>query len=83
MKLGIAGTITPGPTWKGGEALLPIRVAVQQDAGESEKIIYSKLFNVPVTLGQGSPAATWAFVEEDIVLPNESGQKVIFGFDEK
>lgn len=83
MKLGIAGNITPGPTWKGGEVLLPIRVAVQKNTADAETTIYSKLFNVPVTLGQGSPSATWAFVEENIVLPNERGQKVIFGFDEK
>ncbi|KZL18774.1 hypothetical protein PsAD2_02289 [Pseudovibrio axinellae] len=82
MKLGIAGNITPGPAWKGGEILLPLRVAVTQDVGGEEKTIYSKLFNVPVTLGSGSPSATWAFVEENIILPSERGQSVVFGFDE-
>lgn len=83
MKLGIAGTITPGPTWKGGEVLLPIRVAVTKDVDGEDKTVYSKLFNVPVTLGSGSPSATWAFVEENIILPNEQGHNVVFGFDEK
>ncbi len=83
MKLGIAGTITPGPAWKGGEALLPVRVAVTKDVDGEDKTIYSKLFSVPVTIGAGSPSATWAFVEEDIILPNEPGHNVVFGFDEK
>lgn len=83
MKLGIAGSITPGPTWTGGEVLLPIRVAVTHDVDNEETTIYSKLFSVPVTLGAGSPSATWAFVEEGIILPNEPGQNVVFGFDEK
>ncbi len=82
MKLGIAGNITPGPTWKGGEILLPVRVAVTQEVDSGEKTIYSKLFSVPVTLGAGSPSATWAFVEDNITLPNKPGQNVVFGFDE-
>ncbi|SDQ80252.1 hypothetical protein SAMN04515695_1455 [Pseudovibrio sp. Tun.PSC04-5.I4] len=82
MKLGIAGNITPGPAWKGGEIFLPIRVAVTNEVDDVEKTTYSKLFSVPVTLGAGSPSATWAFVEEGIILPNETGQNVVFGFDE-
>ncbi|MDD7911283.1 MULTISPECIES: hypothetical protein [Pseudovibrio] len=83
MKLGLAGRVTPGPAWKGGELLLPIRVAIVSSGDDEEKTVYSNLFRVPVTLGEGSPSEGWTLVEEGIVLPDEPGYKVIFGFDEK
>ncbi len=82
MKLGLAGRVTPGPAWKGGEVILPIRVAIVT-TDEDEKTVYSNLFKVPVTLGEGSPSEGWALVEEGITLPDEPGYKVIFGFDER
>ncbi|MTI18664.1 hypothetical protein E1162_15575 [Rhodobacteraceae bacterium RKSG542] len=83
MNIGVAGRITPGPKWNGGEAFLPIRIAVVPRDGDNPKPISSKLVTVPVTLGEGSPSAAWAVVEEGIVIPNDRRVKVLFGFDDK
>ncbi|WP_068318538.1 hypothetical protein [Polycladidibacter hongkongensis] len=82
VKLGLAGRVTPGPEWQGGAASLPVRVAIVK-SGSDEKPVYAQLFKVPVEMQAGQPAQTWVKVEENIVIPNDGGYELIFGFDEK
>jgi len=80
MKLGFSGEVTSGPAWKGGEVVLPLRVAIV--AGGETKPLKSEIIKVPVTLGADSPAETWTLIEQKFtVAPNES-VKIVFGFDE-
>jgi hypothetical protein len=80
MKLGFSGEVTSGPAWKGGEVVLPLRVAIM--AGGEKKPLNSEVIKVPVTLGADSPSETWTLIEQKFtVAPNES-VKIVFGFDE-
>ena len=81
IKLGLSGNVTPGPAWKGGEIVLPIRVAILP-SGESDKPLQSDLVSVPVTVGQGAPAEGWTMVENKYVVPRNTELMVVFGFDE-
>ncbi|SHL46638.1 hypothetical protein SAMN05444272_0651 [Roseibium suaedae] len=81
IKLGLSGNVTPGPAWKGGEIVLPIRVAVMP-SGDSEKPLMSDLVSVPVTVGQGAPAEGWTMVENKYVVQRNTEVMVVFGFDE-
>ncbi|TWI87633.1 hypothetical protein JM93_02200 [Roseibium hamelinense] len=81
IKLGLSGSVTPGPAWKGGEVVLPIRVAVITGAGD-EKPLISELLTVPVTIGAGAPAENWTLIEDKFVVPRDQEMKVVFGFDE-
>lgn len=81
IKLGLSGNVTPGPAWKGGEILLPVRVAILP-AGESDKPLQSDLISVPVTVGQGAPAEGWTLLENKYVVQRDAEMVVVFGFDE-
>lgn len=82
MKLGLSGAVTPGPAWKGGEVVLPVRVAIVTSQTD-EKPILSELVSVPVTLGAGAPAENWTLIEDKYIVPRNEEMKVVFGFDEK
>ncbi|MBA4611993.1 hypothetical protein H1W37_10040 [Stappia taiwanensis] len=82
MTLGVSGRVTPGPAWKGGEILLPIRVTyapLSDEGGKSEV----KMFTVPVTVGEGAPAEQWALVEQGLVIPQDRSIKVQIALTDK
>ncbi|WP_428687997.1 hypothetical protein [Roseibium sp.] len=81
MKLGFSGDVTPGPAWKGGEVVLPLRVAVVP-GGDKPKPLSSEVLTVPVTLGAGAPSEKWTLIEEKFTIPAGASVKVVFGFDE-
>ncbi len=81
MKVGFSGDVTPGPAWKGGEIILPIRVALVP-GGSGAKPLSSEVISVPVTVGSDSPSETWTLIENKFVIPAGSSVKVVFGFDE-
>lgn len=80
MKLGFSGEVTSGPAWKGGEVVLPLRVAIV--AGGETKPLQSEIIKVPVTLGADSPAETWTLIEQKFTVDPNQSVKIVFGFDE-
>ncbi len=85
MKVGFSGRVTPGPAWKGGEIILPLRVAIVEGGGEGDKnkALSSEILSVPVTLGEGAPSEQWDVVEDKFLLPTANHNiRVLFGFDE-
>ncbi|WP_422375080.1 hypothetical protein [Roseibium sp.] len=81
VKIGLSGDVTTGPAWKGGEVVLPIRVAIMP-GGSDAKPLSSELLKVPVTLGAGAPSETWTLIENKFVIPAGASVKIVFGFDE-
>lgn len=82
IKMGLSGTVTPGPAWKGGDVVLPIRVEIETGA-EGDKPLESELFQVSVSLPAGSPSETWTLIENKYVIGQEQGAKVVFGFEDR
>ncbi|WP_209016114.1 hypothetical protein [Roseibium sp. RKSG952] len=80
IKLGLSGSVTPGPAWKGGEVVLPLEVAVRDNNPDDKPLIDRKI-SVPVTLGEGAPAENWTLVEDSFVVPRDQQMKVVFGFE--
>jgi len=81
IKIGLKGDVTPGPAWKGGEVVLPVRVAILPSK-EGAKPRLSELTNVPVTIGEGAPSEVWAIVDDKFLVPSNTEMKIVFGFDE-
>lgn len=81
MKLGLSGDVTPGPAWKGGEVVLPVRVAIVP-AGAGAKPLSSEILSVPVTVGDDAPAEKWTLIENKFLIPQGASVKVVFGFDD-
>ncbi|PVB63056.1 hypothetical protein [Labrenzia sp. 011] len=81
MKLGFSGDVTSGPAWKGGEVILPLRVAIMP-GGSDAKPLVSEVLKIPVTVGAGSPSETWTLIENKFTVAPDQGVKVVFGFDD-
>ncbi len=81
MKLGFSGNVTSGPLWKGGEVVLPLRIAIVP-AGSDAKPLSSEVIRIPVTLGANAPSETWTLIENKFTVPGNQGAKVVFGFDD-
>jgi len=82
VKLGFTGDVTPGPAWKGGEIVLPLRVVIPASSDKKDKPLVSQLLEVPVAIQQGGRGQQWTLVDESIVIPMQQGSKVQYGFDE-
>ncbi|MBN9669133.1 hypothetical protein [Roseibium aggregatum] len=82
MKAGFSGTLTSGPAWKGGEVILPLRVAIVPGGSEA-KPLSSEVLNIPVTLGSDAPSEKWTLIENKFTIPSDVSVKVVFGFDER
>jgi len=82
INVGVSGDVTPGPAWKGGEVVVPLRVVVLSET-EGEDPYYSEMFNIPVTIGEGAPAETWAMIDNKFVVPRNVAADIRFGFDER
>lgn len=81
IKIGLAGDVTPGPVWTGGEVLLPVRVAIVPNE-DGAKPIYSEIISVPVTVGENQPSEAWTLIENKFLVPRNQEMKIVFGFDE-
>lgn len=81
VKVGLSGDVTTGPAWKGGEVVLPLRVAIVSSE-DGAKPISSDLIKIPVTVGAGAPSETWTLIENKFIVPAGQGAKIVFGFDE-
>ena len=83
-RIGISGRITPGPAWKGGEVLLPIRIDLVSTSSEAgSKPVSSKVITVPITLGEGAPAELWSFVDDSFVFPSGADLKLVASIDQE
>jgi len=82
MKVGFSGNLTSGPAWKGGEVVLPLRVAIVP-GGADAKPLSSEVLSVPVTLGANSPSERWTVIENKFTIDPGASVKVVFGFDER
>ena len=80
LKVGVAGRVLGGP--KSGETskvTLPLRIVVRQE----DRVLYSHLYKVPVTLTPPDRSALFAKVEEAIAIPTPQDRNVqiLVGFD--
>ncbi len=85
LKIGVAGSVTPGPQWSGGEIVVPVRLRVRPISTTSEPTpepIFDEVFRVPVSLPAGAPSEDWILVEESIRVPANTNLKLIYGLDD-
>jgi hypothetical protein len=69
IKVGIQGRVILGPAGSAGELKIPLRYAlVWEELGHS-KMIWSKLYVVPVTIPQQQPNVEFLHVEDDMIVP--------------
>jgi hypothetical protein len=85
MKVGVQGRIILGPAGGPGTIEVPLRLALVQD-GPSPKTHWTKLYRIPVTIGEGVPNVTFTHVEEDLTVPMPTGNALeayvlYIGFD--
>lgn len=85
MKVGIEGRLILGPAGSPGTYTLPVRLAVVKE-GIEPKTIWTKFYQVPVTVSPGESNIAFTHVEEDMSFPmppgNELDAYVIYvGFD--
>jgi hypothetical protein len=85
MKVGVQGRIILGPAGGPGTIEVPLRLALVQE-GPSHKTHWTKLYRIPVTIGEGVPNVAFTHVEEDLTVPMPSASAlesyvVYIGFD--
>jgi hypothetical protein len=85
IKVGVQGRVILGPAGAPGDAMVPLRVALVQE-GIEPKSIWSKLYNIPVSVPPGQPNVPFTYVVEDLAIPlppsSELDRYVIYvGFD--
>jgi hypothetical protein len=85
MKVGVQGRIILGPAGGPGTIEVPLRLALVQE-GPSPKTHWTKLYRIPVTIGEGMPNVAFTHVEEDLTVPMPAGNAiesyvVYVGFD--
>ncbi|HUI98445.1 MAG TPA: hypothetical protein VLX44_22025 [Xanthobacteraceae bacterium] len=85
MKVGVEGRLILGPAGTPGTFTLPVRLALVKE-GIEPKTIWTKFYEVPVTVAPGESNIPFTHVEEDMSFPmppgNELDTYVIYvGFD--
>ena len=85
MKVGVQGRIILGPAGGPGTIEVPVRLALVEE-GPSPKTHWTKLYRIPVTIGEGVPNVSFTHVEEDLTVPMPGGNAlesyvVYVGFD--
>jgi hypothetical protein len=85
MKVGIQGRIILGPAGGPGTIEIPLRLALVQE-GPTPKTHWTKLYRIPVSIGEGVPNVSFTHVEEDLTVPMPAGGTldsyvVYVGFD--
>lgn len=67
IRVGVSGRVIAGPAGGSGSFTLPIRVGVRRE--DDQKIVTSKVFNVPVSIPAGQGSSTFAFVSDPVSVP--------------
>lgn len=69
IKLGVQGRIILGPAGGPGEITVPLRYALVQETVGSSKVMWSKLYMVPVQIPPDQPSFNFTHISEDLTLP--------------
>lgn len=69
MKVGVQGRIILGPAGTPGDLTVPVRYALVQETLSSSKVVWSKLYTVPVSIPPGSQSVNFTHVNEDLTIP--------------
>ena len=85
MKVGVEGRLILGPAGAPGTFTLPVRLAVVKE-GIEPKTIWTKFYQVPVTVSPGESNIAFTHVEEDMSFPMPPGSEldayvIYVGFD--
>lgn len=82
IKVGVGGRVVAGPKGGAGSVTLPLRIVVTQ---RSTGVIYSELFNLPVSISPPALSADFSHVVPQIPITATSQQKdfiIYVGFDD-
>ncbi len=79
IRVGVGGRVLAGRKGGGGEMALPVRIVVIKNG---ETPVYSKLHTVRTTLTPPEASVSWAFVDNDVVVPNDGVLRILVGFDD-
>jgi hypothetical protein len=71
IKVGLQGRVVLGPAGTPGSLEVPVRYALVEE-GPQPKTLYSKLYRVPVSIGEGQPNAAFTHIEETMTVPMPS-----------
>jgi hypothetical protein len=71
VKVGIQGRVVLGPAGTSGTVEIPVRYALVEE-GPEPKTLYSKLYRVPVIIGEGQPSVAFTHIEEAMSVPMPS-----------
>ena len=80
MDIAGAGKVVPGPKYKTGTIVMPIRVAIRQ----GDQVVYSKLHKQRVSITNPDTATQFVFNDKGVTIPMPDKQNVqiFIGFDE-
>lgn len=84
IKVGVAGRVLAGPKGGAGDVSLPLRVVIVEPAvsDETDRVVYSQLHMIPVSVTEAMPSVPWTKIDDSIVIENKTGLKILVGFDE-
>jgi hypothetical protein len=68
IRLGVQGRIILGPGGGPGQIDVPLRFALVQE-GVQPKTVWTRFYNVPVTIGDGQPSTSFTHIEDDLTVP--------------
>lgn len=68
IKVGVQGRIILGPAGGPGNIDVPLRLALVQE-GPNPKTIWTKFYQIPVTIPDATPSVTFTHVEENMTVP--------------
>jgi hypothetical protein len=80
MNVAVAGKVVPGPAAPPGEVTLPIRIVATQ----GDNVLYTKLTQHTVALGDASAAVQFVFNDPQVAIPEPTEADVLLfaGFDQ-
>jgi len=86
MKVGVQGRIILGPLGAPGKLDVPVRMALVKE-GPEPKTLWTKLYQVPVSIAAGQTNVPFIHVEPDLTFPAPKGEDlesyvVYVGFDQ-
>ncbi len=85
IKVGVHGRIIVGPAGGPGRVDVPIRFALVQE-GIEPKTIWTRFYNIPVTVGEGQNQVAFTHVEDNLTVPRPDAAAldayvIYIGFD--
>ena len=69
IKVGVQGRVILGPAGAPGDLVVPLRYALVQESLSSSKVMWSKLYTVPVSIPAGSQTVNFTHISEDLTIP--------------